>query len=522
MPVSSSPVALAAGGVVSGIEDAVNQFVQPLTDAVSKVIFFEVPIGGVGVPLIVAWLLVGGIVFTVYLGAVQIRGLRLAYEITRRRGSGEDADAPGEVTQFQALMAACAGTVGLGNIAGVAVAVSVGGPGATFWMIVCGLLGMALKFAECTLGVKYREVNEDGTVSGGPMHYLRRGLADRGFARLGRVLAVAFAPIIIVFGLTGGNMFQVNQTVAQLRSVTGGDSGVLGGSAAGLGIGVVIAVLIGVILLGGAKRLGAVVGRLVPLMAVVYLIGCVIVLAVNASALPGAFQLIVREAFDPAAGAGGVIGVMVVGFTRAAFSNEAGLGSAPIVQAAAKTRHPASGGLVSMLGPLIDTVIVCTMTALAIIVANPPEYAAARAAGRAEGVELTSAAFASVLPWFPYVLTVAVVLFALSTTVTWSYYGQKCWEGVFGAGGRSDLAFKLVTIGCVVLGSVLTLGAVLDLADALLFVLALINIFGLYLMAPTVKQELKDYLRHRATRGGQDGPDAQELVAVPEAAGRQG
>ncbi|MFK0296289.1 alanine/glycine:cation symporter family protein [Streptomyces sp. NPDC090442] len=497
MQYETAPRVLASDGGLSGIEDAVNGVVQPVTDLVHTLIFYEVNLAGVGIPLIVAWLLVGGIVFTAYLGAIQFRGFRAAYEIVKRRGKGEDADAPGEVTQFQALMAACAGTVGLGNIAGVAVAVTVGGPGATFWMVVCGLLGMALKFAECTLGVKYRVIHEDGSVSGGPMHYLRRGLAERGYARLGRVMAAVFAPIIIVFGLSGGNMFQVNQTLAQLRSVTGGEDGVLGSPGAGLGIGVGIAVVIGLILLGGAKRLGAVVGKLVPVMAIVYVAGCLVVLATNVGAMPGAVKLITTEAFSMEAGAGGLIGIMVVGVTRAAFSNEAGLGSAPIVQAAAKTRHPASGGLVSMLGPFIDTVIVCTMTALAIIVANPPMYAEAREAGKAEGVALTSAAFETVMPWFPYLLTVAVILFALSTTVTWSYYGQKCWEGIFGRSRRSDLTFKTITIGCVVLGSVLTLGAVLDLADGLLFILALINILALYLMAPVIKKELKDYLQHR-------------------------
>ncbi|MFJ5673837.1 alanine/glycine:cation symporter family protein [Streptomyces sp. NPDC093097] len=516
----TAPSVLASGGGLSGIEDAVNHVVQPVTDLVHKVIFYEVDIAGAGIPLIVLWLLVGGVVFTAYLGAIQFRGFKTAYEIVKRSGKGADADAPGEVTQFQALMAACAGTVGLGNIAGVAVAVTVGGPGATFWMIVCGLLGMALKFAECTLGVKYRVVHEDGSVSGGPMHYLRRGLADRGYAGLGRVMAAVFAPIIIVFGLAGGNMFQVNQTLAQLRSVTGGEDGVLGSPGAGLGIGLAIAAVIGLILLGGAKRLGAVVGKLVPVMAIVYVAGCLVVLAANAGAMPGAVRLIVTDAFSMEAGAGGLIGIMVVGFTRAAFSNEAGLGSAPIVQAAAKTRHPASGGLVSMLGPFIDTVIVCTMTALAIIVANPPMYAEARKSGKAEGVELTSAAFETVMPWFPYVLTVAVILFALSTTVTWSYYGQKCWEGMFGRSRRSDLTFKAVTIGCVVLGSILTLGAVLDLADGLLFILALINILALYLMAPVVKKELKDYLRHRKQVDARESASAAEQLDKDEELGR--
>ncbi|WP_206314729.1 alanine/glycine:cation symporter family protein [Streptomyces coryli] len=498
---------------MNGLEDAVNGVVQPVTDVVSKIVFYEIPVFG-GIMWIVAWLVVAGIVFTVYFKGLQVRAFKVAYGILKTRGRDEDRDAPGEISQFQALMAACSATVGLGNIAGVAVAVTIGGPGAAFWMLVCGLLGMSLKFAECTLGVKYRERNEDGSFSGGPMHYLRKGLAERGLAGLGKVLAAGFAPILIVFGLAGGVMFQTNQSVAQLQNVTGGEDGALGGSATTLLIGIALAAIIGAVLFGGAKRIGAVVGKLVPAMGLIYVLACLMVLGANAGAIPGALGMIVREAFSFDAGVGGFIGVMFVGFMRAAFSSEAGLGAAPIVHASAKTRHPAKQGLVAMLGPFIDTVVICSMTALAIIIANPASYAAAQESGDAVGVTLTSDAFATALPWFPYVLALAVCLFAISTAVTWSFYGQKGWEDMFGRGRAAGALYKAIVVACAVLGSVVTLTAVLDLADAVLFILAVINILGLYLMAPVVKAELKDYMRFRAAaRARAEAPAAERIDA---------
>ncbi|WP_411139876.1 alanine/glycine:cation symporter family protein [Streptomyces sp. x-80] len=507
-----------------GIEKTINDLFHPLTEFVSSVIFAELTVFGVTFPWIVAWLVVAGTVFSLYFGAIQVRGFVHALKLVRassRRGG--DAGDPGEVTPFRALTAAVSGTVGLGNIAGVAVAVTIGGPGATFWMILCGLLGMAIKFVECTLAVKYREVDEDGTVRGGPMQYLRRGLAERGMPRLGRFLAPLFAAIIVIFAVLGGNMFQINQTLAQLRAVTGGESGWMGGSGAGLVFGIITATLIAVVLLGGMKVIGAVTARLVPAMAAVYIGACLIVIAVNVSAVPTAVASIIEGAFNPSGVAGGFIGVMIIGFQRAAFSNEAGLGSAPMAHAAVKTKHPVTEGFVAMLGPFIDTVVVCTITALTIIIARPQSWLTAREAiangeDAPGGVALTSDAFATVLPWFPYVLTVAVVLFAFSTVITWTYYGEQGWVDIFGRGKKSLLTYKLIVSLCAIVGAMLTLGSVLDLADALVFVLALFNVIGLYLMAPIVKRELVSYRAHlRAKAAARE--DQAALAGSPAEAG---
>lgn len=399
----------------------------------------------------------------------------------------------------------------------MAVAVSIGGPGATFWMIVCGLLGMATKFVEVTLGVKYREVHADGTVSGGPMHYLPKGLAERfgaGGAKLGKVLAVLASAMILFFGLFGGNLFQVNQSYAQLTAVTGGEEGLMGSSGGALLFGIVIAALVGVVLLGGIKSIASVTSRLVPAMAAIYVTACLVVILVNITAVPAAFGTIVDEAFNPQGVAGGILGALIVGFKRAAFSNEAGLGSAPIAHSAAKTRHPASEGLVALLEPFIDTVIVCTMTALTIVIANPASWDEARNGESIGGVTITSDAFATVLPWFPYILTVAVLLFAFSTVLTWGYYGLKAWTYLFGRSRASELIFKVLYTVFAVAGSLLTLQTLIDLADAVLFTLAVINIIGLYLLAPVVKRELSSFLQFVRTRDR--GADTGAGDAEPE------
>ena len=394
------------------------------------------------------------------------------------------------------------GTVGLGNIAGVGVAVTIGGAGATFWMILAGLLGMCTKFVECTLGVKYREVHADGTVSGGPMHYLRKGIAERfdnGFGVvLGKVLAVLAAIMLLFFGIAGGNMFQANQTFAQIRDVTGGDDGFLGSDGAALIFGIGLALVVGAVVIGGIKSIGAVTSRLVPSMAIIYVTACLIVILVNITSVPEAIGDIIGGAFAPASVAGGAIGALIVGFQRAAFSNEAGLGSAPIAHSAVKTKHPVTEGYVALLEPFIDTVIVCTMTALTIVIARTQFWTDAKAdyladGTTADGVTVTSTAFESVLPWFPYVLTVAVALFAISTMITWGYYGQKAWTYLFGKSMTSERIYQLVFCLFIVAGSVLTLGSVLSFADAVLFLLALVNIIGLYILVPVVKREVKAY-----------------------------
>ncbi|MFG2678153.1 alanine/glycine:cation symporter family protein [Streptomyces sp. NPDC048392] len=499
--------------VTQSVDEAVSGFFEPIAKWLGEVVFYTVPVGGTDLPLIVAWLVVAGLVFSSWFGFIQVRKFKLAFDVVR--GKYDEKGSAGEVNHFQALTAAVSGTVGLGNIAGVAVAVSIGGPGATFWMILCGLLGMATKFVEVTLGVKYREVHADGTVSGGPMHYLPKGLAER-FGKngktLGKVLAVLASFMILFFGLFGGNLFQVNQSYAQLVSVTGGEDGAVGSSAGALFFGLLLAALVGIVLLGGIRSIANVTSRLVPAMAGIYVVACLVVILVNVTAVPDAVGTIVEEAFNPEGVAGGVLGALIIGFKRAAFSNEAGLGSAPIAHSAVKTKHPASEGLVALLEPFIDTVVVCTMTALTIVIANPASWAEARAGEEGiGGVTITSDAFETVLPWFPYVLTVAVMLFAVSTVLTWGYYGLKAWTYLFGRSRASEVTYKVLYTVFAVAGSLLTLQTLIDLADAVLFSLAVINIIGLYLLAPVVKRELNTFLEFvRARNTGASAGDGEE------------
>ncbi|MFC7892620.1 alanine/glycine:cation symporter family protein [Streptomyces sp. NPDC057381] len=490
--------------VTQSVDEAVSGFFEPIAEWLGEVVFYTVPVGDADLPLIVAWLVVAGLVFTSWFGFIQLRKFKLAVDVVR--GKYDEKGSAGEVNHFQALTAAVSGTVGLGNIAGVAVAVSIGGAGATFWMVLCGLLGMATKFVEVTLGVKYREVHADGTVSGGPMHYLPKGLAER-FGKngktLGKVLAVLASFLILFFGLFGGNLFQVNQSYAQLVSVAGGEDGALGSSAGALFFGILVAAVVGIVLLGGIRSIASVTSRLVPAMAGIYILACLTVILVNITAVPDAVVRIVEGAFNPQGVVGGVLGALIIGFKRAAFSNEAGLGSAPIAHSAVKTKHPASEGLVALLEPFIDTVVVCTMTALTIVIANPDSWGEARAGEDIGGVTITSDAFETVLPWFPYVLTLAVLLFAISTVLTWGYYGLKSWTYLFGRSRASEITYKVVYTLFAIAGSLLTLQTLIDLADAFLFSLAVINIIGLYLLAPVVRRELNSFLEHvRARKSG--------------------
>ncbi|MDU0290937.1 alanine/glycine:cation symporter family protein [Saccharothrix longispora] len=508
MTTSPPPVTLAAeGGALSSVEEAINNVFTPVSDAVAGFVFAEITVFGVTFPWIVGWLVIAAAIFTAYFGVIQVRGFATALRIVRGRHSSPDD--PGEITHFQALSSAVSGTVGLGNIAGVGVAVTIGGAGATFWMILAGLLGMCTKFVECTLGVKYRDVHPDGTVSGGPMHYLRKGLAERfpgGAGKaVGKVLAAGAAAMILFFGIAGGNMFQANQTFAQLRNVTGGEEGFLGTDGAALVFGIILALVVGAVIIGGIKSIGRVTGKLVPAMAILYVLGCLTVILFNVTAVPDAIGQIFTGAFNADSVAGGAIGALIVGFQRAAFSNEAGLGSASIAHSAVKTRRPVTEGYVALLEPFIDTVVICTMTALTIVVAQTQFWKDAQAtvfAGgpRPDGVTVTSESFATVLPWFPYVLTLAVVLFAVSTIITWSYYGEKAWTYLFGKSKRSEAVYRVIFCLFTVVGSVLTLGSVLDFADAVLFLLALFNIVGLYLLAPVVKRELKEFKEYLRTK----------------------
>lgn len=498
---SLSPVPVRADWK-SSLEQNINDAFDPIQEWFAGIIFYPITFGEIEVPFVVIWLVLAGIVVTLYTAFIQFRGVPTALSVVRGKYS-KDSD-PGEITHFQALSSALSGTVGLGNIAGVGVAVAVGGPGATFWMIICGLLGMATKFAECTLGVKYREVRADGTVDGGPFRYLPVAYGKI-HPVVGTLMTGLFAISILFFGAAGGNMFQSNQTYAQMKSVTGGDDGWLGGSGASLLFGLFLALIVGLVIMGGIKSIGKVTEKLVPAMGLLYLAACLIVIVVNIQHVPDAAGRIVTDAFNPEGVVGGVIGTLIIGFQRAAFSNEAGLGSAPIAHSAVKTRRPVSEGFVALLEPLVDTVIICTFTALTIIIADTPEYNQSIAnaidddpdTAPLDGVLVTSNAFETVLPWFPYVLAIAVFLFAISTQITWAYYAMRAWAYMFGDSRASMIAIKTIYLVFTVLGAVLTLTAVMNFADSWLFLCAFVNLLGVYLLLPVIKQEMKEYLADR-------------------------
>lgn len=468
------------------MDELIDQAMRPLADTVAGFIFFAVEIGGAELPLIVAWLIGGGVFFTLYLRFINIRGFRHALHLVQ--GRYDNHEDPGEISHFQALTAAVSGTVGIGNIAGVAVAISMGGPGATFWLIVAGLLGMSTKFAECTLGLKFRVYHEDGSVSGGPMYYLEEGLKARNLPRVGKALGAFYAGAMVIGCLGIGNMFQSNQAAAILINVTGAADSPLAGQAWLVGLGLAFAVAL--VIIGGIRSIARTTARLVPGMAILYVLTALLILTLNASALPGAISAIWNGAFTPAGITGGMIGVIIIGFRRAVFSNEAGLGSAAIAHATARTRFPVREGYVALLEPFIDTVVICTITALVIITTV---YEPSLAGAGVSGIELTTRAFGSTLWWTPVPLSIAAVLFAYSTMITWSYYGVKAFTYLVGHHRWADLGFKLFFLLFVVLGASVQLGAVVDLSDALVFVVAIPNLLGLYLMAPLIKKELRDY-----------------------------
>ena len=468
------------------LDEIIHQTVQPVTEALSSFIFYEVTIAGSQVPLIICWVILGAIFFTVYFNFINIRGFGHAVNVVRGKYANPNSD--GEITHFQALTAAVSGTVGIGNIAGVAITVSIGGPGAIFWFMMAGLLGMATKFVECTLGVKYREVHADGSVSGGPMYYLRAGLAGRGLPSLGKFLGLFYAIAIIIGCLGIGNMFQANQAYVQLLQVTGGETGPLQGKGWMVGIG--LAVLVALIILGGIKSIARVTSRLVPFMVLIYVVGALVVVIMNSAHLPGAVAAIVTGAFTPSGAAGGVLGIMILGFQRAVFSNEAGIGSAAIAHSAVATERPISEGFVGLLEPFIDTVVICTLTGLVIVTTFPPETFMS---GDLKGIELTTAAFEDNISWSPVPLSLAALLFAFSTMLAWAYYGTKAWTYVFGEGRRKEFTFSMIFCVFIIIGAAIKLQSILDFADALIFVMAIPNLVGLYFLAPEIKRDLKAY-----------------------------
>ena len=517
------PLTIVLGGAATaaaqekGLDQRINDAFAPVANAWESIVFTQV----FGVPLVLLMLIGGALFFTLAFGFVNIRKFRLAIDVVRGKYDAVDhheADPHaavnmvdgdvvdtaqkeghhGEVSHFQALTAAVSGTVGLGNIAGVAVAIAVGGPGATFWMIVCGLLGMSSKFVECTLGVKYRDIGPDGTVYGGPMYYLAKGFREIGLSGVGKVLAVLFAILCVGASFGGGNAFQANQATEQIVSLLG-----LSGGAVKTTVGLIMAVFIAVIIIGGIKRIARVTEKLVPLMAGIYIVAALVIIFANVTDLPAAVALIIDGAFTPEAGVGGLIGVILTGFQRAAFSNEAGVGSASIAHSAVTTKYPASEGIVALLEPFIDTVVICTLTALVIILYNMDgAFAYGNVQGgavlidgaRVGGVDLSSRAFESALPGFQYVLTIAVVLFAVSTMISWSYYGLQAWKYLFGRSTAADLTFKVIFLFFIVVGSAATLDAVIKFSDAMLLALVFPNMVGLFFLFPKVREELGRYL----------------------------
>ena len=444
-------------------------------DALSGFVFYEIELLGAPLPIIVVWMGLPMLILTVYFGFINLRSFRTAFNILR--GKYHDTTAPGEVTQFQALSTALSGTVGLGNIAGVAIAISMGGPGAAFWMMVIGFFAMTLKFAECTLGVKYRREHDDGTVSGGPMYYLGRGLAARGWTRIGAVLAWSYA----IFALPALlQIAQVNQSYSQFSAVTGIDAPWI--------FGIVVGFLVAIVIMGGISSIAKVTVRLVPLMAAIYVGAALFILFGHLSEIPAAAGLILREAFRPEAGIGAVVGAIVWGMRRAVYSTEAGLGSATIAHAAAKTREPVSEGLVALMEPFIDTVVISSMTALVIVVTGAYKLEGL------EDIQMTSAAFNSVIDGFDIVLAVAVLLFAYSTIISWGYYSSRVWTFVFGFSRMSQTTFKTVYVVALVPGAVLTMNQVFDIMDSFFFLMAVPNIIGIYLMAGELKRDTRSYL----------------------------
>lgn len=582
-----------------GIDQKIDEAFKPISEFISGIIFFQV----FGAPFVLILLVVSALFFTLYFGFPNFRYFGKAINVVRgkydhvdHQSSGnpdlavdgdikdtiKDENNEGEVTHFQALATAVSGTVGNGNIAGVALAIALGGPGATFWMIVCGLLGMSSKFVECTLGVQYRDVDKDGTVYGGPMYYLSKGLKEKGFATLGKITAVLFAIFCIGGSFGGGNAAQSNQATIVLKDLMG-----LSSTSAGAVIGVVLALIIGVIIIGGIKRIASVTEKVVPFMAVMYLIACLYIILTNFSFIDDAFSLIFSEAFNPKAiGVGGVIGVLLVGFKRAAFSNEAGAGSASIAHSAVKTKYSASEGLVALLEPFIDTVVICTMTALVIIIFNfggesgkqqfqygkvevQEEFQGLEYKGEIhkvkndtlllnemripkskkgyliplseskdslfkidnyatinglhfkkegenyivggekhksfkgkvmidgklyEGAGITTQAFAEYIPFSKWFLTIAVVLFAVSTMISWSYYGLQSWKYLFGRGKGADMAYKLLFLLFVVIGASASMSSIWDFSDAMIFAMVFPNMIGLFFLFPVVKKQLSRYL----------------------------
>ena len=464
------------------VDERINAFLAPVADWLGKVVFFSVPVAGAQLPLIVAWLIMGGIVCTLAFKFVNLRGFRHSARVIR--GDYSSRAHPGEASPFQALSTAVSGTVGLGSIGGVAVAVTLGGPGATLWMMLAGFLGMSLKFAEVTLSVKYRRVRADGTVTGGAMYYVPEALGRVGMPRIGKFLAGFFCVAAIGGSVT---IFQVSQAFSQVREVTGFDQAFV--------FGLMVAIWVGIVLFGGVRRIVYWTDKLSPFMCLLYIVACLVVLAANYSNIFPALATIVREAFVPDAVAGGIVGALIQGFRRAAFANEAGIGSAPMAHATVRTNEPMSQGFAALMEPFLDTIIICLLTALVIVVSGVNETSSN------VGIALTSDAFKTVVPWFPKVLAVVAVLFALSTVLAWGYYGEQAWTWLFGETKPSRVAFRLFLCSMLSVAATFPLDQVVNIVDACSFCMAVPNILAIYLLMPELRKDLASYWQRIVLKG---------------------
>ena len=468
------------------VDAFMDEKIAPVLNSIAKVIFFPINIAGSKVPLIIFWILFAGIFFTLFFKGICVWGFKHAVDLITKPPK-DSKDGGGDVSSFQALATALSGTIGIGSIAGVAISISIGGPGAAFWIFAGALLGMSIKFVEATLAVKYRRFNSDGSVSGGPMHYIAHGLTRKNMRWLGQPLSVIFAILCIGGGITGGNMIQINQTAHQIIFITGGEHSILHGFT--WVIGLIAAIIIGLVVVGGIKGIAKVTTVLTPTMCALYIISGLIVIFANIVHIPHAIALIVKEAFAPTAVAGGVFGTIIIGLRRSVQSNEAGTGAAAIVYAAVQTKEPASQGFVALLETFL-TGVLCLFTSLTIVlsgVLNTTEI------GKISGIELASNAFQSVIPFFPIILSIIAVLFAMSTLISWAYYGQKAWTFLFGEGKKRVLSFNMIYCLFIIVGSAMNVQSIIDITDAMMIAMCVPNIIVLYILCPEVKKELKTY-----------------------------
>lgn len=498
------------------VDAFMDKHIAPVSDAVANLIFFPISICGSKVPLIIFWVLIAGILFTLYYKGIAIWGFKHAVDIIAKP-SEKSEDSCGEVSSFQALATALSGTIGIGSIAGVAISISIGGPGAAFWIFAGAILGMSIKFVEATLAVKYRRFNSDGSVSGGPMHYIAHGLTRKNMRWLGQPLSVIFAILCIGGGITGGNMIQINQTAHQLIFITGGEHSFLHGYA--WVIGLIVAILIGLVVVGGIKSIAKVTTVLTPTMCLLYIISGLIVILANIKGIPHAIATILSEAFHPTAVAGGIFGTIIIGLRRSVQSNEAGTGAAAIVYATSQTKEPVSQGFVALLETFL-TGVLCLFTSFAIVITGVLKT---DSVGQISGIELASNAFQSVISFFPIILSIIAVLFAISTLISWAYYGQKAWTFLLGEGKKRVLTFNLIYCLFIVIGSAMNVKSIIDITDAMMIAMCVPNIIVLYILAPEVKKELRSYCqRHNIGRWvnpswfAKTAPVAETIAAAKE------